>query len=130
MKTMTRRAALASVCFSSLALVAFGASAQSHSSGGHSGGGGGHSGGGAGRPPGKGGPKAGGGHDKPGGEDDTEHSHDDTDSDHDDTDHDSDAGSDHAEGKKGPKYQGGRGETTSAARGHGRSLEDRILKTH
>lgn len=68
-----------------------------------------------------------------GGSHDTEHSHDDsehTDTDHEHTEHDPDSGTDHADGKKGPRYRGGRAATGSIGRGRGHSLEDRVLKIH
>ena len=71
----------------------------------------------------------GGGHTPGGGGD--EHSHDEsehTETDHEHEEHDPDAGSDHADGKRGPRYQGGRASTEVLGRGYGRSLEERVLR--
>jgi hypothetical protein len=117
---MTRRALLTLSASISFGLAASSAMSQgSHSSGGGQGSGG-HKGG-----PGSSGHST--------GDDDTEHSHDEgghTDTDHEHTEHDPDAGSDHGGGGKGPKYRGGRADAGPIGRGHGRSLEDRVLKGH
>jgi len=119
----TRRAVLALGFAATAGLVTGSGIAQdTHGgSGGHSGAGQGHGGAGS-----------GGGH-LPGGGDDTEHGHDEgghTDTSHGHTEHDPDAG--HADGKeggrRGPRYQGGRAASGQIQRGHGRSLEDRVLK--
>lgn len=92
-----------------------GESDHGFSRGGSGGGAGGNNGGQHGRP-----------EDRHSGEDDhgDDHGEDHTD---DQTD---DHGSDHASGGKGkgPKYKGGR-DTVSVGVGHGRSLEDRVLKS-
>jgi hypothetical protein len=95
---------------------------DSHSSGG------GHTPGGQGR----GGGGSGGGH-VPGGGEDTEHSHDDSehsDTTHEHTEHDPDSGhaGGEAGGRRGPRYRGGSTTIGPTQRGHGRSLEDRVLK--
>lgn len=82
---------------------------------------------------GRGGGAGGSGEHSTGGSDDTEHSHDDdehADTDHEHTEHDPDSGTDHADGKKGPKYRGGRAATGTIGRGRGQSLEDRVFKGH
>jgi hypothetical protein len=40
------------------------------------------------------------------------------------------SGTDHADGKKGPRYRGGRAATGPIGRGRGHSLEDRVFKGH
>lgn len=121
MSAVTRRDAALMISAAALfGMTVAGASAQDTHTGGR-GGGGGHSGDGSHTP--------GGGH-VPGGGDD-EHSHDESDhtrDDHDHTDHDPDAGTDHADGKRGPRYRGGRASTQVLGRGYGRSLEDRVLR--
>ena len=64
------------------------------------------------------GKSGGGGHDD--GHDDISHD----DGGHTDDGHDD---SDHASGKRGPRYKGGK-EVSPTTHGHGRSLEDRILR--
>lgn len=62
---------------------------------------------------------------------DDDHSHDEsehTDGDHEHTEPDPDAGSDHAEGKRRPRYRGGRASTQVVGGGYGRSPEGRVLR--
>lgn len=83
-------------------------------------------GGGGGRGSGGGDHTSGGGHTPGAGEDD--HSHDDTEhTDDGHEEHDPDTGTDHADGKRGPRYRGGRASEKALGRGYGRSLEDRVL---
>lgn len=113
---VTRRMAIALTSAALLGAAVPAALAQSTHMGGQGG-----RGGGSGHTPG-------GGHTPGAGDDD--HSHDDsehTDDDHEHEEHDPDAGTDHADGKRGPRYRGGRTSTQVLGRGYGRSLEDRVL---